>query len=1512
MLLSTVWNFKRRNASRRQQRRRPQATEAVRQASPAVQNLEQRIYLTVSTLFADGELSVVIDEGNDSVAVGIDPSFAGRVQVLVNGVPDGSLPPLQASDVQVLTVIGSDAANRIDLSAVSLGTFNFLDNSTNPATTMQINVDAGNGDDTIIASDGFDATLTGGNGDDVISPSSGLGNLTINAGDGDDIVTGGDGNDTINAGDGDDTVEGGVGDDSVLAGDGMDTVSLSAGNDFADGGDGADTITGGVGDDTIRGDEGADLIFGEDGNDSLHGGLRNDTIDGGFGNDEIDGAAGDDLIDGSFNRDTIRGGSGDDSIDGGGGQDVINGQHGEDTINGGPNEDTIFGGGRNDILNGDAENDVILGQGGIDTIDGGEGFDQLDDGASRGQTSGGGVPDPILNRLIIGDVAMREAGEFLPNGTFFTSSVDPEFINTGDFNNDGITDLVISEPIAPPFPGAMFQTGFNNIGILLGDGMGNFTVSAVVDSTILMGANGHGSGDIGVGDWNGDGFEDIVVLNTTTDNVTIYFGDGTGLMTDAMGVVGMATVVGTGDGPVAIDVGDLDNDGDLDFFIASAAGDQLSIMTNNGAGTFANANIAVPGANPQGVALIDHENDGDLDIALSQGMDATGVSADVVIIENTNGMGALAVSTSTLIPNGIAGRLVTGDFNADGFADLGVGDTTGQNYHIMINDTMTMAPNFAVTPLTNLDGSIAGGIDGTVDDFDGDGDQDIVIVNGGTTIDTFINDDGLGLFVDGASQPGSLTTFGNGRQDVVSAQFDGDVSGLPDVVTPLDFFGAELFVNDAFGLIDPTAELELVFDVTLLPGDVPVEVQVDFSVDDDTAVNVLDFDVSMVNLPSPITFTVADQVAGNLRQQIIVPITPDLTTETTEQFNVTLSNAFGADILDDMGNVVPSYSATGTIVETLGEIDSSISAEIPLIRVDSVVVSPELDDDRQLLTFTVSVADAAPTQVVTVDYTTTDGTALADADYLTEAGTLTFTGSGTQTIDVVVIADLTPELDEFFFLDLSNATGGGLIAAPRGFATILNDDGAIPALFGDTVIGSEGADTLFGSRHPDVISGRAGNDVINGNLGNDTIFGGSGADTINGGGDDDVVSGQGGQDVVAGNDGDDRIVFRGTGDGQDTFTFEPGFDIVAIEGSAGSNTLTIGQDSGDLVISEGTAQLRISGDGIGFSAGGQVVQVNGNAGNDNITVGNIDDVGFFVLQVDGGIGNDTINGSGARIGSVVLTLDGGEGNDMITGTGGNDLLLGSDGDDTLLGRSGNDSLMGGNGDDSLNGQAGDDTADGGFGNDNIQGEAGDDVLNGDFGNDSLTGGDGDDTITGGFGNDLANGNDGDDSLLGLLGRDTLLGGLGADTLDGGRDEDVIRGHAGNDVLRGDHGADRIFGGGGDDTIDAGDGDDFVNGGSGNDGVDGGDGNDTINGMDGRDTLFGGDGDDVITGGNGSDVLVGHDGDDTLTGNNKRDTLAGNLGDDNYGTPGTDLVPDLIDDAFVLNAAQLANIDATTP
>jgi Ca2+-binding RTX toxin-like protein len=183
-----------------------------------------------------------------------------------------------------------------------------------------------------------DDTLIGTDGPDVIVGLEGNDYIRGNAGD--DLICGGPGNDSsstpyyeadvpgLDAGAGDDKVSGGPGDDDVNGNEGSDYLVGGAGHDLV-----ADAWSyhyyGGAeaaGDDVLLGGKGPDRLLSTGGNDESHGGPGDDCI----GGETLWGcfeSAHDDLTD--YGNDTYFGGRGDDRFD------VADGTDGNDSLQGG-------------------------------------------------------------------------------------------------------------------------------------------------------------------------------------------------------------------------------------------------------------------------------------------------------------------------------------------------------------------------------------------------------------------------------------------------------------------------------------------------------------------------------------------------------------------------------------------------------------------------------------------------------------------------------------------------------------------------------------------------------------------------------------------------------------------------------------------------------------------------------------------------------------------------------------------------------------------------------------------------------------------------------------------------------------------------------------------------------------------------------------------------------------------------------------------------------------------------
>jgi hypothetical protein len=124
------------------------------------------------------------------------------------------------------------------------------------------------------------------------------------------------------------------------------------------------------------------------------------------------------------------------------------------------------------------------------------------------------------------------------------------------------------------------------------------------------------------------------------------------------------------------------------------------------------------------------------------------------------------------------------------------------------------------------------------------------------------------------------------------------------------------------------------------------------------------------------------------------------------------------------------------------DIGSFESEGLPEFTIDDVTVA-EPGNGSTTATFTVTLSRASNV-ILSIDFATADGTALAGSDYVPAMGTLFFApGEVTQTVTITVSGDLITESDETFALNLTNAQGGARIPDNQGIGTIL-DTVAVP------------------------------------------------------------------------------------------------------------------------------------------------------------------------------------------------------------------------------------------------------------------------------------------------------------------------------------------------------------------------------------------------------------------------------------------------------------------------------------
>ncbi len=131
------------------------------------------------------------------------------------------------------------------------------------------------------------------------------------------------------------------------------------------------------------------------------------------------------------------------------------------------------------------------------------------------------------------------------------------------------------------------------------------------------------------GDFDNDGDLDLFVANGAHTANQLYVNDGTGTFTATNGVISQDTKDSHGSTWI-----DVDNDGDLDLFVTNDRAETNQFYTNNGDGTFSvfESGLMVGLENSFGTAIADIENDGDLDLFI-----ANHSGEENVVFNNTTG-----------------------------------------------------------------------------------------------------------------------------------------------------------------------------------------------------------------------------------------------------------------------------------------------------------------------------------------------------------------------------------------------------------------------------------------------------------------------------------------------------------------------------------------------------------------------------------------------------------------------------------------------------------------------------------------------------------------------------------------------------------------------------------------------------------------------------------------------------------------------------------------------------------
>ncbi len=396
------------------------------------------------------------------------------------------------------------------------------------------------------------------------------------------------------------------------------------------------------------------------------------------------------------------------------------------------------------------------------------------------------LPDPGNVSVLLGngDGSFRAAREF-------GAGSGPRCVAVGDFNGDGKPDLAVASATPHNFVVSVllgngdgtFRAAVNYgagrdprsvaVGDFNGDGVQDLAVANQAAPPFFLGGGvlvllGNGDGtfqaarefgaglgpnSVAVGDFNGDGVPDLAVANQGSNNVSVLLGNGDGSFQGAPNFR-------AGDRPQSVAVGDFNGDGMLDLAVTDVISNNVSVLLGNGDGTFRTAVNYGAGSGPQSVAVNDFNGDGVQDLAVAN---SNGVS---VLLGNGDGSFQAARNFAAgIIPQFVA----IGDFNGDGMQDLAVANFFSNNVSVLLG---------------NGDGSFRAALNsdtGTrsrsvaVGDFNGDGVQDLAVAHQGTP--PLFLDGGVSVLLgngDGTFQAAREFGAGSSAESVVVGEFNGD------------------------------------------------------------------------------------------------------------------------------------------------------------------------------------------------------------------------------------------------------------------------------------------------------------------------------------------------------------------------------------------------------------------------------------------------------------------------------------------------------------------------------------------------------------------------------------------------------------------------------------------------------------------------------------------------------------------------------------------------------------------
>jgi hypothetical protein len=351
-----------------------------------------------------------------------------------------------------------------------------------------------------------------------------------------------------------------------------------------------------------------------------------------------------------------------------------------------------------------------------------------------GDTCGG---DAGRDTPVITDVPPTSCALF-GTPTVYATQANPRAVAIGNLDTDALPDIAVATIGSISFDtlfgtgGGAFSTAYklpvigptqsiavmpSNVGLQVAvteaaGGVDNASTYKWVSTTYQQfGGNttsaGGAPGPLVVGNFDSDGYADLVVANTLSNDLWVFEGESTGqqgLLVQLMGLAAPST---------AIAAADIDLDGHEDLVLGNSSSAYQVALKNVGDASFTLGPAVLTSGNPSALALVDLDGDRYPDLVIVDD------SLQIAFGKGDGTFGPLATYTIDPAAHGVA----LGDFDRDGIVDLAI--TSSGTDSVTVFEGLGNGSFKSPVNVPLLDGAQVWGI--AAGDLDGDDHDDLVV-----------------------------------------------------------------------------------------------------------------------------------------------------------------------------------------------------------------------------------------------------------------------------------------------------------------------------------------------------------------------------------------------------------------------------------------------------------------------------------------------------------------------------------------------------------------------------------------------------------------------------------------------------------------------------------------------------------------------------------------------------------------------------------------------------------------